>query len=90
MLELLQKLDTVQIVTICAGVLFLVYNFRSEIYGVFKAIYSPRVSVVKINSLTSIVAKWERLSEACKDAGLDDAHEKLQEVFPMLVKVEDE
>lgn len=90
MLESLQKLDPVQIITICVGVLFVLYNFRSEIYGLFKAIYSPRVSVVKVNSLTSIVSKWERLSEACKDAGLDEAHEKLQEVFPMLVKVEDE
>jgi hypothetical protein len=37
--------------------------------------------------LTSIVAKWEILSNACKQANLLDAYNKLQEVFPMLVSV---
>jgi len=36
--------------------------------------------------LTTIVSKWEDLSDACKDAGLSEAYSKLQEVFPMLIK----
>lgn len=36
--------------------------------------------------LTSIVAKWEVLMDACHKAKMNDACEKLQEVFPLLVQ----
>ena len=37
--------------------------------------------------LTSIVAKWEDLSDSCRDANLVDAYNALQDVFPMLVNI---
>lgn len=35
--------------------------------------------------LTDLVSKWECLADACHEAGLHDACQKLNEVFPLLI-----
>ncbi len=37
--------------------------------------------------LTNIVCKWECLADACEYMGLEEASAKLDEVFPLLIKI---
>jgi len=39
------------------------------------------------HDLTNLVCKWECLADACKYMGLEEASAKLDEVFPLLIKV---
>ena len=39
------------------------------------------------HGLTDLVCKWECLSNACREAGIDEACDMLEEVFPLLAKV---
>ena len=48
---------------------------------------NPNIGVsADANSLTSIVSKWESLNNACIEAGLVDAQDRLHEVFLALAK----
>lgn len=38
------------------------------------------------HGLTDLVCKWECLCNACHDAGIHEACDKLDEVFPLLAK----
>lgn len=52
---------------------------------------APPVQVVVVNpkdELVSIVQKWQALKDACDKNKLTDASAKLDEIFPMLIKVE--
>lgn len=40
------------------------------------------------DDLIDIVRKWDSLRDACEKSGLNDAVVKLDEIFPVLIKVE--
>lgn len=56
-----------------------------------KPIAPSPVQVVVVNQkdeLVSIVQKWQALKDACEKSKLAEASAKLDEIFPMLIKVE--
>ena len=97
MQEIFNNLTNTQILLILLGAFLVVLSFKDAVLGVLTSLFikdnkkNPNV-IVKPDTdqetdLTNIVAKWETLSDACKDAGLSEAYNKLQEVFPMLIKI---
>lgn len=48
---------------------------------------SPSPIVYK-DSLVEIVQKWQTLKDACSESKLTEAVNKLDEIFPMLIKVD--
>lgn len=98
MQEILDNLSNTQISFLVLGVFLVLLSFKDAVFGflgpLFKndeTINKPSViikpEIESDTDLTNIVAKWETLSDACKDAGLSEAYQKLQEVFPMLIKI---
>ena len=88
MLEFLTNLSPMQLILIGIGVLILLPN----IIDLFKKMPIPKIKTSDTdgkNALADIVGKWECLHDACDERGLLDACERLQEVFPLLVKVRD-
>ena len=54
-----------------------------------KAVTVPQVSPVQEkDDLVEVVKKWDDLKETCVVLGLNEAVEKLNEIFPMLIKVD--
>ena len=94
MIDLIMRLSLMQWVFIGAGVLMMIPSIRNVLLSVVNRIRRRSVVVVNptpgdiphLNNLTSIVAKWETLNNACIDAGLVDAQDRLYEVFLVLVK----
>ena len=82
-MEILQNLDTFQWILIGLGGLLL---FWPAISGIFKERTKPVPSTLEKNSLSALVYEWENLSKSCHEAGLHDACEKLDEVFPLLIE----
>lgn len=91
MKDILGLLTPTQWIVLGCGVLMLILGSKDYVVSNVKGVFSKKETVTpKITTstdLTSIVAKWEILSNACKQANLLDAYNKLQEVFPMLVSV---
>jgi hypothetical protein len=94
MLDFIKDISPTQWVLIAVGLVLIVSSLKERIIDILPSL--PKVDTVKPDpdidpdedtDLTSLVAKWEILSDACKEADLVDAYEKLQEVFPMLVEV---
>jgi hypothetical protein len=50
----------------------------------------PSVPVVveEKDDLVEVVKKWDDLKDTCEELGLNEAVEKLNEIFPMLIKVD--
>tara|TARA_R110000824_G_scaffold254899_3_gene443880 strand:+ start:3047 stop:3364 length:318 start_codon:yes stop_codon:yes gene_type:complete len=88
MINLIMGLSLMQWVFIGAGLLMMSPSVRNLLLGVVNRIrVIPKIrDSADSNSLTSIVAKWEALNNACIDAGLVDAQDRLQEVFLALAK----
>lgn len=88
MINLINNLTPTQIMFISIGLLLVLVSLKDYIYQLLniEIKQEKEKEIESDNSLTEIVAKWEDLSNACKKAGLSDAYNKLQEVFPMLVK----
>ena len=95
-MELLGSLDTFQWVMIGLGATVL---FWPAIKGLLKqdpapppVPEKPEVDVDHDDDhcLTSLVCKWECLSDACGKAGLIEAEKKLDEVFPLLLGVKED
>ena len=86
MIDLIMKLSLMQWIFIGAGLLMMIPSIRNVLLGVVNRIrVGPEIKTsVDSNNLTSIVAKWEALNNACIDAGLIDAQERLHEVFLVL------
>ena len=88
MIDFIWKLSPIQWVCIGAGSLMIIPSVRNFFLGIvnnFKAV--PKIRVLTgSNNLTSIVSKWEALNNACIDAGLVDAQDRLHEVFLVLAK----
>jgi hypothetical protein len=54
-----------------------------------KTVTVPPVSPVQEkDDLVEVVKKWDDLKETCAVLGLNEAVEKLNEIFPMLIKVD--
>jgi hypothetical protein len=50
---------------------------------------SPATPVIETkDSLVEIVQKWQQFKDACEENKLTEAVTKLDEIFPMLIKVE--
>jgi hypothetical protein len=93
---LLGNIDAFQWVIIGLGAVLLFWPF---ITGLFKqdpvnpsVPENPKVVVDHDDDhcLTSLVCKWECLSDSCHEAGLTEATKKLDEVFPLLLGVRED
>lgn len=49
---------------------------------------NPTSIIVRKDSLVEIVQKWQTLKDACLESKLTEAVNKLDEIFPMLIKVD--
>ena len=49
---------------------------------------APIVPVDTKDNLVEIVQKWQALKDACEENNLSEAVTKLDEIFPMLIKVD--
>ncbi len=92
MLDFIKDISPTQWILIAVGLVLIVSSLKDRIVSILPNL--PKIDNVKPEpepegdtDLTSLVAKWEILSDACKEANLVDAYEKLQEVFPMLVNI---
>ena len=88
MIDLIMRLSLMQWVFIGAGLLMLIPSVRNLFLSVVNRVRAnPNIRVsAAANNLTSIVSKWEALNNACIDAGLVDAQDRLHEVFLVLAK----
>jgi len=91
MFNLVQGLSPTQFIFVGVGFVLVFISVKDYIFGVLNIEIQDEDNKEKEEnkeetSLTTIVSKWEDLTDACKDAGLSDAYNKLQEVFPMLIK----
>jgi len=91
MFNLVQGLSPTQFMFVGVGFVLVFLSVKDYIFGVLNIEIQDednkeKEENKKETSLTTIVSKWEDLTDACKDAGLSDAYNKLQEVFPMLIK----
>jgi len=87
MLEFFQGLDAVQWVLLVGGVLLL----APTAYGYLATDDDEEKDDKKdvkedLDDLTGLVYKWEQFHDSCHEAGLDEACEKLFEMFPLLIK----
>ena len=77
------ELSTLQLIIIGIGVLIAL----PAVVDFFKGVSLPSVSKSKAKTTTSItVSQWEALYSSCEDLCLMDACDKLDEVFPLLIK----
>lgn len=59
----------------------------SPIFKFFQSTSTPNVIPQERDSLIEIVEKWDDLRNICSKNNLNSAVEKLDEIFPMLIKV---
>ena len=94
----LSNLDAFQWVLIAAGI-FLLFPTIKEMFTKKEDVDEPDNPVPDDKpddlsqdeeTLTSLVCKWECLSDACHSAGLHEACKKLDEVFPLFLTVRQE
>ena len=77
------ELSTLQLIIIGIGVLIAL----PAVVDFFKGVSLPSVSKSQAKTSTAItVSQWEALYSSCEDLCLIDACDKLDEVFPLLVK----
>ena len=89
MIEIVRGLTPMQWLLIGGGLLFLVAPAINLFKKTTKVLEPSAPSIdesLKYNNLTSIVHKWESLNNACEEAGLIEAQEKLREVFLAFAK----
>jgi hypothetical protein len=86
MIELVRGLTPIQWLLIGGGVLLLIPTAINLLKKMADSV-APSVPAIGLTSnLTSIVHKWEALDDACEQAGLVEAQEKLREVFLAFAK----
>ena len=96
-MEFLTNLSPMQWVGIAvAALLILPGSVWPMVKGVIGGIKLPNVKPSKPeqpqegDDLTILVGMWEDLADACQDAELDEAYEKLYDIFPYLIQVRDQ
>lgn len=88
MQTILDNISSTQIVFGIIGLILIFVSIKDKILSLMNTKNGTiDITIDSETDLTNIVAKWEILSDACKEAGLSDAYKKLQEVFPMLVGI---
>lgn len=85
MIDSLKDISPAQWAMLVLGVVFVALSFKNQVGNFFNS-FAAKKKQADIK-LTALVAKWERLRDACHTAGLHKACDKLDEVFPMLVEV---
>lgn len=93
-------MNPIQILALIIGGLFVLsyfFNFKEFFDNMLsakqkesqeEAIQIPEVAVsgIRTASLSDIVYQWEKLRNMCRNHQLKDADQKLEELFPLLVK----
>lgn len=94
-LSFFRGLDAFQWVLVVAGLVLLWPTIQERLVKLFTKTENETEDVevpvidnetIKKDDLTSLVYKWEVLYESCRQHDLNDACNKLKEVFPMLIK----
>lgn len=94
-------MSTAQIILVAIGLLIVIssIDFKSlfssfkekETTGYIPVAPNPPVQVAIVdpkNDLVSLVQKWQALKDACDKNKLTEASTKLDDIFPMLIKVQ--
>lgn len=84
--SLLGSMDVIQWVFLGLGVI-LVAPVLLDFFSKFKDVKVKRSSS---NDLGDLIAKWETLADAVHKAGIHEACDLLDEVFPLLIHVREE
>lgn len=92
-IDFLKNLSFTQLIFLSLGVVLLLASSKDSIINFIKSLSKnkpkPIIDITPSDktNLTEIVSQWETLANSCKSANLNDAYNKLQEVFPMLISV---
>ena len=97
-MEIISSISPVQWVFIGVGILLLAPGLWPIIKKMLSGLDVPNIIPDNPHGphdghedcLRDLVDKWEDLSDCCHNCGLHDACEKLEEVFPMLIKVKED
>lgn len=89
-------MSTFQFVLLCVGAFIVLTSFDlTPIWNGLKGLVSraklpdtPSFDVDNDDDLIEVVKKWDDLKDACEKNGLTEAVTKLNEIFPVLIKVE--
>ena len=82
-----------QLIIVGIGVLILLSGIDfSSLLNIFSkktitTITPTKNETIPNDSLISVVSKWDDLQKTCQKLGLKEAEAKLNEIFPMLIKV---
>ena len=87
MLNYFSNLTPTQWIGIGVGLFLLVISSKDYVLSFIPESDTDTDEIDEDLDITSLVSKWEVLSDACKEAGVTDAYNKLQEVFPLLISV---
>lgn len=91
-MEFLSSLEPIQWIFLAIGLFVVGQPFVASLLTREPAVdddYRPEPTLGE-GELTAVVRKWECLAESCADLGLDEAYDKLEEVFPLLIKVRED
>ena len=89
MLDFVRELSTFQLILIGVGLLILFPTIKDlflSLFTVKQSVTKAAEDVVYDTDLTAIVKKWESLADHCKEARLVEAYNKLEDLFPLLLK----
>lgn len=96
-------MSILQIIIIAIGVLIVLSSFDFNSIKQYLTqnkptpqpqVVTPPVAPVKVevvnhkDDLVQVVQKWDDLKDTCDQLGLKEAVDKLNEIFPMLIKVD--
>jgi xanthine dehydrogenase iron-sulfur cluster and FAD-binding subunit A len=82
-------MSTAQLIIIGVGVLIALSSIDlSFLIKKLERKVQPSVSKEEKNDLIEIVQKWDDLRTICNANGLTEATKKLDEIFPMLIKMD--
>jgi len=94
-------MSTAQIIILGIGVLIVLSSVDlSALFNKVKESFKSNPKVVPVtptppvspvqekDDLVEVVKKWDDLKDTCESLGLNEAVEKLNEIFPMLIKVD--
>jgi hypothetical protein len=92
-MEVLSNISAVQWVFIAIGAVIALPPVLSSLKGILPSVKLPKIRDItkdSSNELTDLVRKWEDLSDACQSAGLHQACQTLDGVFPLLLEVRED